>query len=118
MAKEKTRNSGRWTEARWRSFVTSALRSASRRWPPKYEAIKEAYVSTRINKKSGRKAKHYRCAICGETFPQTQIQVDHIVPLGKGLDWNQFIEALYCEKENLQTVCKPCHKIKTKKENN
>lgn len=115
--KEKTRNGNNWTEGRYRSFVTSALRSASRRWPPKYECIRDAYISTKINKKTGRKAKHYRCSLCKEGFPQTGVQVDHIVPIGKDTDWNTFIEALFCEKDNLQVLCKSCHKEKTKNEN-
>lgn len=117
MSKEKTRNGGQWTEARFNGFITSILRSGSRRWAPKYSTLKDAYTKTKINKKSGRLAKHFRCAICAGEFTSTNVQVDHIIPIGKGGDWNSFIEALFCEKENLQVLCKPCHKDKTKSEN-
>lgn len=112
----RTRNGKRWTEARYRSFITSALRSASRRWPPKYEAIKEAYTDTKTNKVTGRQARHYKCAGCGKDYPQSGVQVDHITPIGKDLDWNEFIERLFCEADNLQVLCKTCHKLKTKEE--
>ena len=113
---DKERCGGRWTEARFRGFVTSALRNATRRWPPKYDRIKESFVGVRLNKKTGRKSKHYRCAVCEEAFPQRNVQVDHIVPIGTCLTWDEYIEKLFCEKENLQVVCKPCHKKKTKEE--
>ena len=113
---EKPRNGGLWTEARFTSFVTSALRGASRRWPPKYTTLKSAYVERRRNKTTNRLANHYGCAKCKGTFPQREVQVDHITPIGKGLTWNRFIEALFCEAENLQVLCKVCHKEKTKNE--
>ena len=112
----RTRNGGRWTEARYRGFIVSALRSATRRWPPKYERIKDAYCGTKRNKRTGRDAKHYSCATCGGEFPQREVQVDHIEPIGTCPTWDEFIEKLFCEKDNLQVVCKPCHKIKTKEE--
>lgn len=111
-----TRNSGRWTEARFRSFITSALRSASRRWPPKFERLKEACVGIRKNAKTNRDAKHYRCASCEELFPQSNVQVDHIEPIGAVDSWDEFIERLFCESDNLQVLCKPCHKKKSKQE--
>lgn len=117
MSKEKTRNGNQWTEARFRSFVTSALRAATRRWPPKWTTLSEALEGVRRNKNTGRRAKHFRCAGCSGLFVQTAVQVDHIAPIGRDLDWNQFIERLFCEKENLQVLCKPCHKEKSKREN-
>ena len=108
-----------WTPARKKSFITSVLRSGSRRWPAKYDCIKEAYVETKINPKSGRLAKHYQCAKCGDTFTSTNIQVDHIEPIigPKGFTtWDDYIEKLFCPIENLQTLCKECHKAKTKRE--
>jgi 5-methylcytosine-specific restriction endonuclease McrA len=113
---DKTRNDGTWTEARYRGFITSALRSASRRWPPKYECLKAACVGVQRNPKTNRDAKHYLCKACGEVFPQKQVQVDHIDPIGHCVSWDLFIEKLFCESGNLQVVCKECHKKKTKEE--
>jgi 5-methylcytosine-specific restriction endonuclease McrA len=110
------RNNGRWTEARYRSFITSCLRGGFRRWPPKFDVLRAALVGRKINPKSGREANHYRCAECDGQFVQTNVQVDHKVPIGSWSDWNVAIEALFCEADNLQVLCKPCHKAKTKQE--
>jgi 5-methylcytosine-specific restriction endonuclease McrA len=62
-------------------------------------------------------AKHYKCAKCLGAFPSKDVQVDHIEPIIDPnigfVDWNSVIEAMFCEKDNLQCLCKPCHKIKT-----
>lgn len=111
------RNSGKWTPARYRTFIVSALRAASRRWPPKYETLQEAYVGQKINPKTKRESKHYKCKACKKIFPGKEVQVDHIEPVVSTTDgfttWDEFISRLFCEKENLQVLCKPCHDIKT-----
>lgn len=112
-------NSGQWTSARFNSFIKSALRSASRRWPVKFEALKAAYVGVMENKATGRQAKHYRCAECSNLFPAKDVAVDHIspvVPLDWDGDWNVVIDNMYCEIDNLQVLCTGCHKIKTQQE--
>jgi 5-methylcytosine-specific restriction endonuclease McrA len=106
-----------WTEGRFRSFVTSTIRSGFRRYPPKFEVLKEAAIGKKENKKSKRIAMHYECSSCKEHFVNTDIQVDHILPVvdpKKGfINWDTFIERLFCTKENLQVLCKACHKDKT-----
>lgn len=109
-------NGGVWTEGRFRGFITSALRGSMRRWPPKWETLRDARVGRKLNKKTGRKALHFRCASCRKEFPQNRVQVDHKIAIGKCLTWDEFIEKLFCEKDNLQVLCKVCHKKKTKKE--
>lgn len=120
MADNKKRNGGEWTDARFRSFVTSALRAASRRWPPKYKALKEAFVGKKTNKKTGKLAMHYKCAKCKKLFVAADVQVDHILPVvstSEGfVGWDSFIDRIFCEIENLQVLCKPCHKVKTEEE--
>ena len=119
--KEKlTRNNGQWTEGRVRSFVTSTIRGGFRRWAPKYNVLKSAFAGRKINQKSGREANHYVCGKCGEHFPQSGIQVDHISPVVDPdigfVNWDTFIERLFCEADNLQVLCKGCHKVKSKEE--
>jgi 5-methylcytosine-specific restriction endonuclease McrA len=110
-------NGGDWTQARFNSFVKSALRAASRRWPPKYECLSDAYTGSQINSKSGRMAKHYQCNKCLGAFPAKDVQVDHISPLidpSIGFtNWDDVVNNLFCEKSNLQVLCVDCHKIKT-----
>jgi hypothetical protein len=119
--KRKPRNSGRWTEARFNQFVRSALRAAFRRWPPKFEVLKNAHTERRLNPKSGKLAKHYKCASCGLDFPMKEVQIDHkkpVVDVKKGfVSWDQFVERLYCEAKDLQVLCKHiCHAVKSKEE--
>lgn len=114
------RNNGKWTDARFRAFIVSCLRAGTRRWPPKYDAVKAAETTKKINKKTKRLAQHYKCNGCNKEFTRKDIEVDHISPvvLDEFIDWNTYIERLFCEQENLQVLCKPCHKKKSLKENN
>lgn len=118
-AGEKTRCGDRWTEARYRSFITSTLRGGSRRWAPISDVQKKARVSRGI----------YKCAGCGEHVPAStkdgrkrvqNVFVDHINPIvdpEKGFEnWDTFIERLFCEEDNLQLLCKACHDDKSAKE--
>jgi 5-methylcytosine-specific restriction endonuclease McrA len=110
-------NDGEWTAARFRSFVVSALRTATRRWPPKFKALKDAYIGRQVNKKTNKMAMHYACASCSNHFVAKDVQVDHIFPVVSPqtgfVDWETYISRLFCEKENLQVLCKPCHVEKT-----
>jgi hypothetical protein len=109
-----------WTEARKKSFIISGLRAASRRWPPKYETLNEAKTTKKINPKTGRLAQHYMCNACKEEFPAKDVQVDHkkpvVDPKTGFVDWNQYIERMFCPKKNFQVLCRTCHITKTKKE--
>lgn len=114
------RNNGDWTEARFNSFVKSALRSASVRWPPKYQCLSDAFTGSQINLKSGRMAKHYRCAKCLGAFPSKDVQVDHIEPIINPCTgfttWDSVVNNMFCEADNLQVLCKGCHLLKTNAE--
>ena len=70
-----------WTQGRYKSFITSTLRGGFRRYPPKYESLKEAQVGKKINTKSQRLAMHYECCGCKGHFPAKEVQVDHILPV-------------------------------------
>lgn len=106
-------NGGKWTKGRFDAWVTSLLRGGSRRWGPKYECLNAAKTEKKVNSKTGRIAQHYRCACCQNEFTQKDIQVDHITPIGTGLTWDEFIDGLFCEIENLQVLCISCHAKKT-----
>lgn len=120
MVKRKSYNSGNWTEGRFNSFVTSTLRAGARRWQPKYDTLNESKTEKKINPKTGRLAQHHRCELCGNEFTSKDMEVDHIKPVvdpTKGFQsWDIFIDRLFCEKDNLQAICKPCHTKKSKQE--
>jgi hypothetical protein len=106
---ERTRNGGNWTEARYFSFIRSALRSAFQKWGPKHEAKKLAK----------RGYNQYECAHCGEIYGNKDTEVDHIEPAGSLKTYEDlpaFVERMFCEVEGFQVLCKACHQVKTNEE--
>lgn len=83
--------------------IISALRLLWLRSSTRYEAIRNART------KRGK----YRCNDCKKLFRLKEVQVDHIVEIGSFVDWNSYIEKLFCSIDNLQVLCKKCHKNKT-----
>ena len=90
-----------------KNWITSTLRRASYRWPPRNEALKKARVDRGL----------YQCAVCQECFSQKDIKIDHIQPvvsLKEGFTtWDDFMERLFCDVEGFQILCDPCHDAKT-----
>jgi 5-methylcytosine-specific restriction endonuclease McrA len=58
----------------------------------------------------------YRCACCGKIFRRKDIEVDHKVAVGRFVDFDTYIERLFCDSKGLQVLCKGCHRTKTKKD--
>ena len=115
----KTRNSGTMTESQFWSFVRSTLRSKSRWWKPILECKKQSrrkYVG-----ENKRQKWEYQCNHCKNWFPEKEISVDHIYPVGTlkcAEDLPQFVENLFCEIDKLQLLCNKDHDAKTKLDNN
>jgi 5-methylcytosine-specific restriction endonuclease McrA len=107
----KTRCNGQWTEARWNSFIKSALRSASNRWAPKQLVKKQARIARNT----------YVCALCGAKVGNKTIKIDHIDPVVdpvKGFTtWDSYIARMFPEVEGYQAICLSCHTAKTRTEN-
>lgn len=115
-------NYGKWTAARFHSFIKSALRSASQRWPPKNIVKGKARVRRGF----------YLCNECKQEVPATlppkpgnkrrinNAVVDHIDPIvdpKEGFEtWDKVVERMFCEEDGLQVLCHECHTIKTKEE--
>ncbi len=122
MATTKTRNNGRWTEARHKSFIISALRGAHSKWGVKADVKKSARVSTGL----------YLCASCSTVGPATlppdkgqsrrknNAAVDHIDPVVNPkdgfIDWNTYINRMFLEEDGYQVLCWACHGVKTRDE--
>lgn len=106
-----------WTEGRYNSFITSVLRAGVRKWPNKWKALELACSGPGINEATGRKAKLYTCASCARLFTAKGVEVDHIEPVVDPktgfTTWDNYISRLFCSTDNLQVLCKPCHKLKT-----
>jgi 5-methylcytosine-specific restriction endonuclease McrA len=121
---ERTRNSGKWTESRFKSFIVGVLRAAMRKWGAFHDAKKAAERGIRVDKATGRKRKMYECAGCAKLFKSDEVHVDHIEPVFDPhkripailTDWTEVINRMFCEVDNLQVLCHTCHGIKTENE--
>lgn len=118
------RNSGAWTEARFRGFIKSALRNASLRWPPRIQAKKNARVERGFYLCAGYKQESH---VVPATLPAPpgrkrridNALVDHILPVvdvSGFTTWDEVITRLFCEEEDLQVLCHECHAHKTRDE--
>lgn len=109
-----------WSAAKFHAFIVGTLRSGFRRFPNKYEVLKEAFVGKKLNEKTNRVGMHYRCAHCLGEFPAKDVNIDHIEaavdPAVGFVNWDTFIERLFCPKENLQCLCNKCHDQKSSEE--
>lgn len=106
----------------------AAIRSAIRRVFSRSPIVREMMFKVRREvpkfNKDGTRAKkdavQYQCNVCKTWTKSTAIAVDHIDPVihvEEGfIDWNTFVERLFCGPENLQVICDDCHQKKTNKE--
>ena len=107
-----------WSVARYQSFVRSSMRMAWRKWPPRYEALKNARrKSTTSNKKQ---KWEFQCAACQNWFMGKEVYVDHIEPWGQiwKLSFEEAWSRLLVSSSRLQVLCKQCHDLKSKTESN
>ena len=112
---ERPFNGNSWTSARYFGFIRSALRQASRKWPPIHEARKRARRP--YKGRNARQKWEYQCSSCGEWFNGKEVEVDHVVPAGtlrRYEDLPEFVRRLLCEVEELRVVCKQCHQKLTR----
>jgi hypothetical protein len=106
---------GTMTESQYLSWIRSALRSKSLRWPPRAEALK---LARRAYKGPNKLQKwEYCCALCGEWWKMKDVIVDHH-PVAAGSilsveDIGPFANNLYCEVDNLRVLDKVCHDVHT-----
>ena len=112
---------GTWTQAKFNSFIKNNLRSATRKWAPIQKCKKRAHVARGL----------YKCEGCGQEVPPTifdedkrrrvkNIFVDHVIPIidpAVGfVSWDECIERMFCDSDNLQLLCKACHSVKSQEE--
>ncbi len=115
----KTRCGGKWTESKFNSFIRNQLRSATRKWEPIQNVKKKANLSRGV----------YICNGCKQQVPPTirrgakrvtNIFVDHIQPIVDPevgfTTFDDFINRMFCEEDNLQLLCGDCHDVKTTEE--
>jgi len=92
-------------------FLFTGLRKLSRFYPVKNDVLKIARV----------KPATFKCAKCGGEFERADVAVDHvhpvIDPLTGFVNWDVYINRLFCDAQGLQVLCLPCHNAKTQTEN-
>ena len=93
-----------------RKFLIPTLRRSSYRWKPRTEANKNARLERGV----------YQCAMCQGEFKSGETVIDHVDPVvcieNGWQGWEEYIERMFCEEEGFQVLCKTCHSIKTKME--
>jgi len=113
----RTRMGNTKTEAEYWAFIRGILRRGATRYAVKFQVKRAA---RRQSMSANKRLKYeYVCAECNEWFPDKETQVDHLVPCGSLKvyeDLPGFVERLFCEAEDMQVLCKPCHQIKTNAE--
>lgn len=59
------------------------------------------------------------CAHCKKHYPQKEVSVDHIEPVGTLKSFDDlpaFVEKLFAGEDKLQVLCDGCHNTKTQQE--
>jgi len=109
---------GRFNKQTW--LINQLRRISSFRYPPANKARSKNKVEYYILSKKGKQLKRvkYTCEICRTpNLKTTQVNLDHVVPVVEPavgfVDWNTFIDRLFCDESNFQIICIPCHDIKT-----
>ena len=82
--------------------------------------LRAAKRGKKINPLTGRMAEHYECAECHQLFPLKQVCKDHILPVVDTVrgfvDWNTYIERMFCAIDKWQIICRSCHDVKSAQE--
>ena len=107
-----------------RQWLEPKLRNMARQWPEKNKARRKAVKRVQIGLYKNGKPEFrsmYECAECKKTFQKQETAADHIIPVVDPvdgfIDWNTYLERLFCPADNYQILCKPCHLLKSGGEN-
>lgn len=106
-----------------RNLVKGAIRRVFSRSELRRRAIDASLVKEYSDPSRKRVTRWGRCAACQKLEPAYLLEIDHkdpVIPIGETIDdqsWDKIIDRLWCDERNLQALCKPCHKLKSKQEN-
>ena len=96
------------------TFLKNNLRKISAKWGPIWKTKLKA---RRPHKGPNKRLKYeYQCFKCKKYYPNKNVQVDHIIPVGKfseAKDMVGYVERLFCCEDDLQVLCTKCHQCKT-----
>jgi hypothetical protein len=111
-----------------KSWLINSLRRISSRYPPIYTTLNNAKIYKNEGKYKNGKPKirvYFKCVECEKLkkkklYTRQEINVDHIeevIGTEGFVDWNTYIDRLFCEATNLQCLCLEHHKEKTDENN-
>ena len=99
-----------------KSRITSALRRIWRFHPVRSQCYKDALHQ----KRSRSKDDVYKCGKCDFLGTRGEFDLDHrnpvICPQAGFVNWDTYIDRLFCDPSNLWLLCKVCHVEKTNDE--
>jgi 5-methylcytosine-specific restriction endonuclease McrA len=90
------------------AYIKASLRRTWGRSKQRQAALNAAKISYGL----------YKCAICEKSTRRKDINVDHIIAIGRFTTFDLYIERLFCDTSGLRVLCKACHKLKTKSDIN
>lgn len=105
-----------------RNLLKGAIRRVFSRSDLRRQVIETAVIEGYSYPGRPRVTKWCKCTYCGNPTPKYQVEVDHVepvVPIDKRLEdmtWDDLVNRIWCEINNLKVCCKPCHKEKSKAE--
>ena len=109
--------------AKERGLIKGALRRVFSRSDLRKTAVDKSLVKNYHDPLRIRVKRWSICPECQEYIPTYKMQVDHISPVIKltesldDISWDQLVDRLWCEEDNLVAICTECHKVKSKNEN-
>ena len=116
----KTRCGGQWTEAKFTAFIKNNLRRATIKWQPIQQALKDARTRRGFYMCNGCKQEVTASIKLDSGKRVKNAIVDHINPIidpAVGFTtWDDCINRMFCEQDNLQVLCRACHDEKTNEE--
>lgn len=86
------------------AYIKAALRRTWSKSKQRQGALNAAKISYGL----------YKCSDCKQTHKRKNIEVDHIIAIGRFTTFDLYIERLFCDTSGIRVLCKPCHKVKTK----
>lgn len=104
-----------------RNLIKGAIRRVFSRSETRREALADAQIQ-HYDPKRPRVTKWGRCEHCKKPEALYKMQADHIepvVPISMSLEdmsWDEIINRIFCNKNNLQILCLGCHSSKSKSE--
>lgn len=106
-----------WSQAKFFSFIRSALRAKQIRWAPRNlckQKAKRIYIGDNPRQKY-----EYQCNHCKEWFPDKMVELNHKVECGSLKDFDDlpgFVERMFCGEDGYEVTCKKCHLEETSRQ--